>query len=77
MPAATSSDSNDILQLCAETRVKNRPSQSDALAIIKLFKKRNISFVLLRVETVFVASLSFLNNYTIRDKNPEDILSLK
>ena len=66
MPAATSRDSNDILQLTAETYVKNRPSQLDALAIMKLFKQKNISFVLF--EIVFVASLSFLNNYTIGDK---------
>ena len=49
MPAATSSDSNDILQLCAETNVKNRCSQLDALAIMKLFKKKIFQFVLLRL----------------------------
>ena len=48
MPAATS-DSNDILQLCAEAIVKNRYSQSDALAIMKLFEKNIFKFVLLRL----------------------------
>ena len=39
MPAANSGDGNDILQLTPETYFKNRPSQLDALAIMKLFKK--------------------------------------
>ena len=73
MPAATS-DSNDILQLCAEAIVKNRYSQSDALAIMKLFEKNIFKFVLLRLCLLHHCHFLIITQSVIKIR---DILSLK
>ena len=74
MPAATSSDSNDILQLRAEAYVKNRSSQLDALTIMKLFTKENFYFVPLRLCWLHHCHFLIFTQSVIKIR---DILSLK